>query len=292
VTLAVASCYPFFIAMRAGQISPILLLVTVGGLTLLRRRQPLRGGLVLSLLMLKPQFAAGMMLWLLLRRDWRTCGGLLGGIVLQMAVVAVAVQPALVTDYLCSTSLYLNHSQFYDFPPGWVHSLAGTFQNLLALLGLTGAAWDHACKLVHLAVVAMAAAGAAVMSGRSREVRERASEADCRWRYDHSLAVVFMLLLTPHLLLYDLVLLLVPMTYLLATPRWRLAVLIYFATSALLMPLHAWSDLSLVPLVLLTVLYRLMLSRPGRRAPIGTRSENLPDFSNFLSRLGFDFGRR
>lgn len=262
VVLAVATCYPLFIALRAGQISPILLLVTVAGLALHRREQPIRGGLVLSLLMLKPQFAAGMMLWLLLRRDWRTCAGLIGGIVLQMAVVAVAIQPAIVADYVWSTSLYVNHSQLYDFPDGWVHSLSGVLKNLLTSLGLVGAGYDSACKAVHLVVLAVVAVSAALTFWRSPAGRECPAESDDQWRYDHSMAVLFMLLLTPHLLLYDLVLLLVPMACLLATARWRLGVLIFFATSALVMPLHAWTDVSVVPVVLVAVLFRLMFWLP------------------------------
>jgi hypothetical protein len=258
VVLAIAGCYPFFIALRAGQMSGILLLVAVAGLALLRRRQRGWGGLVLSLLALKPQFAAGMILWLLLRRDWRACAGLLSGIVIQAALVVAAVNPDVVVEYLRSTSTYLSHSQLYRFPPGWVHSLAGTLENLFVFVGLSGAALGNVCKVVHAVVLMVIAAGVATASRRRRDGSRSPDDAALAWRYEHSASVIFMLLLTPHLLLYDLVLLLVPMVYLLETRCWRLSLILYIATGTLMMPLYAWTDVSFVPFVLLAVLCRLM----------------------------------
>jgi len=272
VALAIAGCYPFFMALRAGQISPVLLLVAVAGLALLRRERNTFGGLALSLLMLKPQFAAGMLLWLLLRRDWRACAGFLVGIMIQVAAVAVAVGPTVVTDYVWSTSTYLSHSQFYIFPPGWVHSLAGTLANLLALVGLSGADVGGVCKVVHAAVLLAMAATVAVASWRKRTAVTHPGDSAWEWRYQHSVAVLFMLLLTPHLLLYDLVLLLVPMVYLLETPRWRLSLVLYITTGAVVMPLYAWADVSLVPFVLLAILYGLA-GGAAIGTPIGESSE-------------------
>jgi hypothetical protein len=263
LVLAIASYYPFIMSFRAGQLSPLLLLVTLTALTLVRRQRQVAGGLILSLLALKPQFAAGMILWFLLRRDLRVLSGILVGVVLQMVIVAVLLQPAIIADYLWSTSVYLQHSQIYDFPDGWVHSLAGTLQNMLGRLGYVGAGCGNGCKAVHVAVLLIAAAGVASWSWRSRDQNKQQCDSPCGWQCEQAAAVVFTLLFTPHLLLYDLLLLLVPIVYLLETSRWRQALAIYLATSALVMPVYAWGDVSLVPFVLVAVLYRLL--RHGHR---------------------------
>ena len=52
--------------------TPMLLLVLAGGLTLHKQGKATWAGLVLSILALKPQLAAGLVLWMLLRRDLRT----------------------------------------------------------------------------------------------------------------------------------------------------------------------------------------------------------------------------
>ena len=58
-----------------GHLTPMLLLVLAGGLTLHKQGKRGWAGLALSLLALKPQLAVGLVLWMLLPRDLRTLAG-------------------------------------------------------------------------------------------------------------------------------------------------------------------------------------------------------------------------
>ena len=131
--LAMCGFFPLFVALRAGQLTPLLLLVAVVGLRY-------RNGLVLSLLVLKPQFACGMLAYFLVRRQWKLCGTMVLGCLAQLAMVSVTLGPQVLIDYLSFARIYAHHSQMYSFPDGWVHSISG----------MTG-------PLVHIVVVALLA---------------------------------------------------------------------------------------------------------------------------------------
>ena len=98
--VALAALVPLWIAVGIGHLAPMLLLVLAGGLTLHKQGKRGWAGLLLSLLALKPQLAAGLVLWMLLRRDLRTLLGLAAGFALQALAVAVLLGPGLWLDYL------------------------------------------------------------------------------------------------------------------------------------------------------------------------------------------------
>jgi hypothetical protein len=72
-----------------------------------------------------------------------------------------------------------------------------------------------------------------------------------------------MLLVTPHVLLYDLSLLAVPLVNLWSSARWRLGVALYLATSVFAIPVYDAVGFSIVPAVLLTTLFRLTRAHEG-----------------------------
>jgi hypothetical protein len=215
VLLLMLGFLPFFVALRLGQLAPILLLILVAGLKF-------RSGLILSLLAVKPQYAVGLLVYLIIRRRWLLVWRMSIGIMLQVLATAIILGPQVMLDYLAFATVYLNHADLYVFPPGWVHSMAG-------LMG----------KTIHLCVIGLVALSCAM----ARETN---------WQKESALAVAFMLLFTPHLLLYDLVLMLVPIVYLL--PNWRLSAAAAVATSALAIWPCAVLQVSFVPFVLLVIL--------------------------------------
>lgn len=215
VLLLMVGFLPFFVALRLGQLSPILLLILVAGLKY-------RSGWTLSLLAMKPQYLVGILIFFLIRRQWQVVGRICIGIGLQVLVTAIVLGPEVFLSYLKFATIYLQHSELYLFPPGWVHSLAG----------MTG-------KTVHLCVVALAVVACAL-------------QRKTNWQQESALAASFMLLLTPHLLLYDLVLILVPLVYCL--PHWRLSCAAAIATSALIIWPCAVFQISFVPFVLIAIL--------------------------------------
>jgi Glycosyltransferase family 87 len=210
-----AGFFPFLVSLRAGQLVPVLLLIVVAGLHK-------RNGWLLSLLALKPQFAAGLLFVLLLRRQWKLCATFLAGIGLQFALVVAIAGPEPVTEYVQYASVYLDHARMFTFPDGWVHSISGT-----------------AGRLAHVAVLIVVSILLAAMRRND-------------WRIESAIAVAFMLLFTPHLLLYDLVLLVVPAILLL--PDWKIPAAIAVSSATIAMPLHAYTGLSSVPWVLVILI--------------------------------------
>ena len=211
--LAMCGFFPFFVALRAGQLTPILLLFAVVGLRY-------RSGLALSLLAWKPQFGCGIFLYFALRRRWRVCLEMVAGVLLQFALVSLILGPQVLFEYVTFARIYAQHSDIYTFPAGWVHSLGGM-----------------AGMLVHLPVL-FVVSGLLVVTPK------------CKWKVESALAVCFMLLATPHLLLYDLTFLAIPAVMLLGR-HWRFSAALLFGASAVIMPLYANFNLSIVPILLI-----------------------------------------
>ena len=133
-------------------------------------------GLVLSLLALKPQLAAGLVLWMLLRRDLRTLLGLAAGFALQALAVAVLLGPGLWLDYLHAMPTISAVTRYYHYSPLIEASFTGIASNLLWAAGL--AAWEALAMKITYAVTASAAAvmlcrvvWAAAGASRSRQQR-------------------------------------------------------------------------------------------------------------------------
>ena len=153
--LALAAMAPLWIAVGVGQLSPMFLLLLAGGLTLHKQGKCGWAGLLLSLLALKPQLAAGLVLWMLLRRDLRTLLGLAAGFVLQILTVATVLGPGLWLDYLCAMPTISAVTRYYHYSPLIEASLVGIASNLFWAAGL--AAWEGAAMKITYALTASAA---------------------------------------------------------------------------------------------------------------------------------------
>ena len=134
--VALAALMPLWIAVGIGHLAPMLLLVLAGGLTLHKQGKRGWAGLVLSLLALKPQLAAGLVLWMLLRRDLRTLLGLAAGFALQALAVAALLGPGLWLDYLHAMPAISAVTRAYRYSPLFEQSFAGIASNLLGRPGL------------------------------------------------------------------------------------------------------------------------------------------------------------
>ena len=213
-----------------------------------RRGHDFTAGLCLSLLTLKPQFAAAAVLWLLLRPAWRTLAGLFVGFMSQAAIVAIVLGPNIWRDYFVGTSIYSRLSSLYEFDPEYQQALLGIFQ------GWLGGEQIWLCRGLALLVAAFACWGAFRIF-RSPTANHRMGESS---------VILLVLLVNPHLLIYDLTLLLIPMVHVLALhresdyefPAWP-AALLYGLT--MLAPLYRTvPGFSLVPIAMLTTLCILM----------------------------------
>jgi hypothetical protein len=245
--LGMLAFYPLINTFWNGQLAALFLLVLVIGLELRRRNRPILGGIILSLVALKPQFAAGVALWLVLRRDLRSLGGFGLGLLLQALTVATLLTPSAFTAFAGATRLYTQHFSIQQFTPDHQHAVAGIIINLF------GKAYSSWAMLTQLFVIIIAGT-LLVRIDRPRHPEGGLVEA--------SAGVLFTLLSTPHLLTYDLTYILIPTTYLLSLQRSvridNINIIIYLLyVTTTLTPLYSFSGFSIVPIVLLWALHAL-----------------------------------
>jgi hypothetical protein len=278
--MALPAFYPVISTFWNGQLSALMLLVLCGGLQLHRLRWGVLAGCLFSVLSMKPQFAVGVTLWLVLRRDVRTLSGLGLGLLLQAALTATTLGPEVLVDYARNLRTYASLSQIYQYTPDHQHALPGI---LTDLLGGDYSRWGTILYLV------VAGYSALLLFHLIRSQRRTLSPAGaggqgCQdpWQLEQSAVVVSSLLMTPHLLTYDLSLLLIPITNLwlfrMGTNQGRkerLGIALYlFATFA---PLYVLTQFSLMPFALLWVLSCLCLTRdPLSEAVLYRRVPNAP----------------
>ncbi len=153
--VALAALVPLWIAVTIGHLSPMLLLALAGGLTLHKQGKHGWAGLVLSLLALKPQLAAGLLLWMLLRRDLRTLLGLGAGFAIQALAVVVLLGPRLWLDYPQALPTISAIIRACRASPLFEQSFAGIARNLFGRTGLT--VWQTVAVRITYAVTTGAA---------------------------------------------------------------------------------------------------------------------------------------
>lgn len=242
--LGFAAFYPVLSTFWNGQLAALLLLIFVVGLALRQRGRLILAGLVLSLLGLKPQLAVGLVIWLLLRRDWKVILGLCLGGLIQLALTAAALGYEVILAYLHNFQIIGKWFQLFAFSPDHQHAFAGTLSHWLP------PDYRRWADFIHLGLDAIAA------GFLFRAVRHRATAPHA----ELAIGMLFTIFVIPHLLTYDLVYLLIPVTALLSqlrsNPAYLLPITLIYA-SATLAPLYALLGFSLVPLALLIAIYLL-----------------------------------
>jgi hypothetical protein len=229
--VALLALTPLWIAVGIGHLAPMLLLVLAGGLTLHKQGTRFWGGLLLSILALKPQLAAGLVLWMLLRRDLRTLLGLAAGFAIQVATVAAILGPGVWLDYLHAMPGISAVTRAYRYSPLFEQSFAGIASNLLWASGLT--AWQVPAMRITYAITAGAAAVmlCRVVSAR-RPWQSNLSPKPISENYEYACGLLFMMILPPYFLVYDQTLLAIPLVMLWSSPAWRWGVALLVAATA------------------------------------------------------------
>jgi len=253
--VALATLVPLWIAVGIGHLSPMLLLVLAGGLTLHKRGKRHWAGLVLSLLALKPQLAIGFALWMLLRRDLRTLLGLFAGFALQVLAVATLLGPGVWLDYLHAMPAISAITRAYRYSPLFEQSFTGIASNVLWAAGL--AHWQTpAMKICY----ALTASAAAVMLCRVVWARQpwQPTLADRNTEnYEYACGVLFMMVFPPYFLVYDQTLLAVPLVMLWSSPAWRWGVALLTTSTVLVANLSFKLGFSITGFVALTTMFSL-----------------------------------
>jgi hypothetical protein len=262
---------PIFLTLWAGQLGLTLgLLPLCLGFSLLVKTRPLLAGIVWSLLLLKPQYflaAAFVALVLLLNRRYRTFVGMSLGVIGLLIITLLSFGPELTLHWLqshqVSDAMYSSGQQ--GIPS---HLITGLPANLMILFPVEQRG----------AVKWPLYFGAAMLwvAGFYYAIKIAKTQAD----HLPSLAVALILgvclsaITLPHLLYYDLCVL-VPAGALLLAKSARndlrqIAIYGWILVSGFLVPMLAFASSKIVPLiceVILTVLFFVLLQRLARHSP-------------------------
>jgi hypothetical protein len=246
---------PFQQVILHGQVAvPALVCFTAAWLALRRNRRWWFGA-ALGCLAFKPQFGVAAAIAILITRDYRVAVGAAGAALVQIVLAAAALGPDVVIDYALKIPLVLRSPELFE-PKLWqMHNLRG-FWGLLLGTGTIGRVITLGSSVVVVYFVfriwrATTAAGLRIAA-----------------------LVLGTVLVNPHLYVYDLVVLAVPLALIVAFtaehgPRddtGLLAVLVHLLCWVpLLSPLAALTHLQLTTpclVVLLVVLSESALGRP------------------------------
>jgi len=259
---ALAALTPLWIAVGIAQWAPIFLLLVAGGLTLHKQGKCGWAGLILSLLALKPQLTVGLVLWMLLRRDWRTLAGLAAGFTAQALAVATVLGPGVWFDYLHALPTISAITRHAHFSPMMEASFTGIASNLLWSAGFT--AWEAVAMKIAYAVTVSAALVMLCRVVWSSSPKPTASVSN----YEYACGVLFMMIVPPYFILYDQTLIAVPLVMLWSSPQWRWGVALFAATTVVAADLALVLGFSLTGLAVLATMFVLALqSGPSAAFP-------------------------
>jgi hypothetical protein len=260
-TLALASFVPVFLAMLNGQLTGTLLLALVVGMRLGCVGREFLGGLVLAMLVIKPQFTAFAALWLVGRRDLRGLAGFALGAFGLVALCGLVLGWSVLEAFRQHTAFLADLRVATRFTPTYEQALAGV------LINLFGPDFDHAARLTH---AALALAVLAWLASRHGWLQS----APC----DAALVVVYVLFALPYLGIYDLALLILPLAELWRKGRFRAAGWLYAFAS--LSPLYGLLGGSLMPVVLVGTLVAMMRPSADATSRASGISPHDPDASH------------
>ena len=255
---------PVVMSLYTCQNATLSLFVITLCYVLLGRGRPFAAGAAFALLAFKPQLTLVIGLAMLGTRQWRfLVGAVAGGLVLLGA--SLAISPSATVDYI---RLAPGMSKWIDMPGMPIERMScwyGFWR--LAFVG----------QPLHYAQAATVVTSVATLVPLVLILRRRPSPDSAAW---FAALVLGTVVLSPHLLSYDLTLLLLPL-YLLATQvpqdgpahplgRLRLWVVLLFAGACLSEPIAAATGVQvIVPLIVITlVVLARAVERQGR--PVGT----------------------
>jgi alpha-1,2-mannosyltransferase len=190
--IAVAVSWPaLYVTLRYGQVSAVALALVAVAAMLFARSQMVASGLVLGLLVYKPNLLVVPVLVFPLTRHWRPLAGLLAGAAAEMALSLSLAGPAVMRQYVDMLVALARHPELVQMYPAESHSLRGAARLL--------APWPPLVDAIGVLAIPVAV---------WLTVRVWRMHPD--WRPRWASLVTAMLLASPHLLTYDLLIVAVP----------------------------------------------------------------------------------
>jgi hypothetical protein len=192
VLAAAAAFPPFFSLILYGQISIIILAAFWLGWLALERGRPYLAGVAFGVLALKPQFGIPLAAIVLICREWRMLAGAASSVAAQMTAVWLILGSSVFTGFAASIPVTLRHADWLESKPYMSHSLRAVTRLLPNWAGLP--LW--------------AALAATVLWYTVKTWR---SDAPLRVRL--GVVILASILVNPHVIIYDVVLLALPLIW-------------------------------------------------------------------------------
>jgi alpha-1,2-mannosyltransferase len=238
IVAAAAAFPPFWTLIVYGQITIVILIAFWLGWLALERGRPYLAGAAFGLLALKPQFGIPLAAIVLACGEWHMLAGALASVAAQSAVIWLALGSSVFGAFLSSLRVTLTHADWLESKPFMSHSLRSVTRLLPDVLGLP--LWLALSAIVLWYTV-------------------RVWKSDAPVRVRLGVAILASLLVNPHVIVYDVTLLALPLlwfgAYMLEPARNQDApafgVLVYWLCAALFIPTAAVIGLQLsVPLMM------------------------------------------
>jgi len=218
VALAALAFAPAWHVIVNQQMTAILLAAWAAGWLALERGRPFLAGLALGVLAVKPQFALVLAPLVVVRGEWRMMAGAAISIGAQLAAAFVVLGIDPVRDYAAYVPVIAAHADAFEMLPLKSHSIRAVARFLP--FGLATPVW--AISSIVLIAVAI-----------------RAWRPDVPLRLRLGLVLLASVLVNPHLIVYDAVLLVLPLLWIGAAAaraaacdrdRWCRTVIVLFAS--------------------------------------------------------------
>jgi hypothetical protein len=198
LVVCMAVSLPLVDLLLLGQVDLWIVASFAGCLAALRRGQPGLAGAILSVALIKPHFAAGVVLLLLHQREWRALATFALGGLLLFALPMAVLGPGVLPDQVARIASFTRAGAEGQINVEMMANLRGC---LASLTGLTD-------PLIWLGPTALLAAAGLLYS--VPRLRQGSATSPGAW----AVALLLPLLLTPHLHVHSLVLVLAALTLL------------------------------------------------------------------------------
>lgn len=250
IIAAAAAFPPFWSLIVYGQITIVILAAFWLGWLALERERPYIAGLAFGLLALKPQFGIPLAAIVLACGEWRMFAGAVSSVAAQALVVWFALGSSVFPAFASTLGVMLTHADLLESKPFMSHSLRAVTRILPDWIGIP--LW------VALGAVAL-----------WYTVRVWKSDAPVRVRL--GVVILASVLVNPHVIIYDVMLLALPLlwfgAYMLEPARAAYASafgrMVYWLFAALFVPTAAIIGLQLsVPLMMGLLLFMSDASAP------------------------------
>jgi hypothetical protein len=243
IVAAEAAFPPFWTLIVYGQITILILLAFWLGWLALERGRPYLAGAAFGLLALKPQFGIPLAAVVLACGEWRMLAGALSSVAAQVAVIWLALGASVFGAFVSSLRVTLIHADALEPKPFMSHSLRAVTRLLPDGIGLP--LW-------------------LALSGLVLWYTVRVWKSDAPVRVRLGVVMLASLLVNPHVIVYDVTLLALPLlwfgAYMLERERSQDApafgVLIYWLFAALFVPTAAVIGVQMsVPLMMALLVF-------------------------------------